>query len=397
MTVSRWRSAGLPCLLVGAVVACGGGERPTEAGHRILEQTQPVEAGSDSVFDGEAEWVLGSRAGPDILYEVSDALAISPSTILLSSGRGGYVWRFDRGDVEPRPLLEEGRGPQEVRQPGSFQRVAGDSVYLYDPGNRRALWLAPDGTILRSETVVDGLFSAVWPAPSGESERFLGTTYTQVTPGQREEGSTWIPTAVRAIHDGRSDSIFTAAGREVYVTESGGFVIPPLERHGAVVPTPGGFWYLSPEGLDAEHRDAEGALDVVVRWGEDELDVTPAEGRAIRAELVAGAAVGSERIRRSFEIVGPPERVPSFESAHLDPEGLLWVVRRAYRDGFRRFADILSTEGGWLRRVPLPAEGEVLDIGTDALVTLVQDSLGVEYVHVHGPHRGLGSAQDPPR
>lgn len=39
MTVSRWRSAGLPCLLVGAVVACGGGERPTEAAHRILEQT----------------------------------------------------------------------------------------------------------------------------------------------------------------------------------------------------------------------------------------------------------------------------------------------------------------------------------------------------------------------
>jgi hypothetical protein len=84
-----------PSLSGGSMVAFGGSELHIDESHWSLETEQPVDARSDSALHGKVTWVLGGRAGPDILHGASDALAGAPSKIVLSSRRGGYVRRFE--------------------------------------------------------------------------------------------------------------------------------------------------------------------------------------------------------------------------------------------------------------------------------------------------------------
>jgi len=382
-TLPRRVVVGLTCFACVGASSCDRSVPSSgDTGH-LLEQRRPLEVGSDSVFARQAGWVVGSHGGFDVLYDVTDAIPISDSSILVSSSQGGYLHRYDRGRPEPHVLFGKGEGPTEILEPGSFWRGMGDSLYLYDRGNRRALWITADGRILRSETIRDGLFSTVWPTTAGDSTRFVGTRFTQIAPGQGRSGPAWIPVVVSAIRGERADSIFSAPVRHVFFTDGGGFVIPPLERRGAIVPTSRGFWYLPPEGPEAQHLNSDGDLQLLVRWGDGDLEIDQATSRAIAEELAKADPGRSERVRRSFEVTDYPARVPSFESAHLDPHERLWVVRRHYAEGFRRFADVLSRKTGWLRRVPLPSEGRVLDVGSETLVTLVHDALGVEYLQVH--------------
>lgn len=379
------------CRLVGLLflASCVPSDAPGDGRtHRTIRSAEPSLGTTTRV--PPLLWSFGDRDGAGVLYEVGDALALSESVVLVTSPKAGYLLRLDRDSTEARPLLRRGRGPGEIMQPVGLDRVGTDTVYLFDRGNRRAQWLSAGGRSLRSEAVHGGLLGRVWPVGEGEEPRLLGTSRVRMLPGGETVGYVSTPIEVVALEEGGTTPIFRGRGRQVYLTESGGFVFPPLERRGVVVPTRGGFWYLNPDTVRAVYHDPVGEAVVSVSWSDDRLEVGEAEARRIADRYVEELATRPERVRRTFSITGPPRRLPAFESAHVDPSGSLWVVRREYGSGFMRFADIISPSGGWMRRVRLPTRGEVLDIGESTVVLLVRDALGVEAIQVHSIAAVLG-------
>ena len=309
---------------------------------------------------------------------------------------------FTRGTVTQ--IGREGQGPNEYRTPRTALSWRGDTVLVYDGGNRRLLKVAPDGTLRGEITIPGAIFADKGVTPMAYADA-SGALYLQITPHDflRDERilrrgviARWIPGTERL------DSIAALMERE-----------PGRPTRGAVYFARQDAWGVTREGRVAIAR----ALDYRVEWREPSgtvvsgprVDYTPVPVTADEREAMerllatlppAGASLSGGGSSQQTTTTRPtrsgprtsegawPETKPPFEErdrlgrpgAVTSASGEFWVTRnRAWNDSIPT-VDVFDGRGRLARRVRLPAHTRVVRVDDDAVYLVRKDADDLEWL-----------------
>jgi hypothetical protein len=112
----------------------------------------------------------------------------------------------------------------------------------------------------------------------------------------------------------------------------------------------------------------------------------------LRTEDVSGnqackGAVGIQaRFREMLVEAGMPmpDSIPAYTDIRVDPEGNLWLERFSVQGSQEHRWAVFSNSGEFLGHLGLPCGFRLSDLGTDWILGIHTDELGVERVKVFG-------------
>lgn len=398
----RKRITALACLLV--AVACkvkGAGDEPSA----FLDGAEIADAGP--VDDAPVlPWRLGETpsvrvgglgGGEDQQFvEISDAAILRDGRLLVADGRTGLVRMFGPlGDLLGQ-VGSSGEGPGEFRSPASLNVVRGDSIWIWD----RALWrmslFDSAGVFVRSERY-DPTAADLYPLQDMWPERVrLG--------GQGSRLIRLVRKSIIKVSGGAGqDSVGLAVHRHGAGTVDLMGILPREEQ--VEVEAPWGPATVTPP-LAAGPRIALGPMDDPACMGHEsvpEVLCIDAAGnrvglrwesgpRSVRPDDPAIASWGDETVeaysekisetdlRSMMDAVQAPRFYPAFSDLLFDELGYLWIglgpsSGKPAATEYLVFGLDLHLAG----RMVLPTM-EVAEIGTDHVLGVRRDALGVEEV-----------------
>ena len=78
-----------------------------------------------------------------------------------------------------------------------------------------------------------------------------------------------------------------------------------------------------------------------------------------------------------------PELVPAFDQVLMDLDGHLWMREYQLNENPLRVL-VFGNAGRWLGTVQLPEGGQITDVGSDYVLGVWTDALGIETVRMYG-------------
>ena len=143
-----------------SVVTCGDSPLPSRpattvrdsSGVRVVESLRPVwqDVSALSIHDTPSVTIGGVDTGPEYsIGYVADARRLSDGRIVIIDGQANHLLTFDQGGSFIQAWGREGEGPGEFRRPEALALLPGDSVVVFDDGNRSASVFAPSGAFVR--------------------------------------------------------------------------------------------------------------------------------------------------------------------------------------------------------------------------------------------------------
>jgi len=160
----------------------------------------------------------------------------------------------------------------------------------------------------------------------------------------------------------------------------------PFGRSTSVAPLADGFGVGTPLSYEYEVHGPHGALRQIVRL--DRPNATETEGdieayqEAQIEDLEDPNAIRARR--QELSELPYPQTMPAFGYPIVaDWRGDVWVPDFMAGEGSRTWT-VFDPEGRRMGTVRTPAELRVLDVGSDWLLGVWQDELGVEYVREYG-------------
>ncbi len=131
--------------------------------------------------------------------------------------------------------------------------------------------------------------------------------------------------------------------------------------------------------------DRNGRLVRIMRHGWTPVPVDAAAIRAFEQRQLESSVTEAQERRwhQLFREWSYPEVQPAYDRLLVDEAGNVWL--RHFRPGKGSTIEwsVMDTGGRWLGTVELPADLDVKEIGTDYILALVTDELGVEHVRLH--------------
>jgi len=367
------------------------------AGVSIVENGEPMWADGEGItVASEPSLVIGAAAGPeeDNLTRVWDATVLPGGGIALINGGASEVQIRASDGSHIRTLGRQGSGPGEFNSP-RWLAVRGDTLMVFDPlqGLGRMTLYSLSGDLLGTETLqVDGL-----NYPSPDALLPDGSYLDEVSEGSidwTEVGHvvyTRYPIRYARI-DGAVDTLTTAPGSEAWreffqngISQAdvpfgrGSYTAVGADRiylGNGVRPVIDGYSFTGQHLISirldvAATPVTEGERD---RWIEDRLSDPYLDGYPdIKA-----------RNRRRFEEAPLPSHMPVHADLIVDGRDRLWA--RAYDPPWDDTNEwwVFDPDGRWQGTVGLPAGLAPFEIGTDYVLGLRTDAIGVEYVQLHG-------------
>jgi hypothetical protein len=139
-----------------------------------------------------------------------------------------------------------------------------------------------------------------------------------------------------------------------------------------------------------------GELRQILRWDRVPTPVRrPHIDALIRQEISdSGEPAREPKIRRKYADIHVPEAMPAFSSLKVAVSGNLWVQRYRPPSVTERIHDVIGLDGQWIATVDLSTGNRLLQVGTDFVLTLHKDELGVETVRKYRLNRGPGRSSD---
>jgi hypothetical protein len=125
--------------------------------------------------------------------------------------------------------------------------------------------------------------------------------------------------------------------------------------------------------------------ETVLRVERPVRELTDAEVEDFKARhLARRRAPERQRLHQRMMDVTPfPDRIPAFESFHADADGNLWITSYVWPPEGPRSWVVIDPEGGELGTVVSPSGLRVTDIGSDYVLGVRRDELGVERVELY--------------
>ncbi len=349
---------------------------------------------------------IGMGDGPEAyqFFDLKGAVQLSDGRIVAANGGSGELRYFDADGVFLYSVGGEGEGPGEFRFLDFIGRLPGDSVLTYDPALLRIQIFGPTGQFVRSlltESPWPGMYRP--PVPVGVlNVRTIVATLSNVGVGFKEGlGRTPEILATVDLHTGRVDSLGTILGAEQFVT--------PTERgfsregytfgnYSDVAIGASRIATVSTEAFAVNVLDPQGTVVAKVHKDAQPIQVTPQDLEAYIEESLAKWPPGTsdqamENFRRRARQRPVAAYLPILRSVHVDSDGNLWVEPFPRPGKGDAPFVVLGADGTLFGEVRLPpgldrGTHETLDpsleIGTDYVLGIWSDELGVEVVRLYG-------------
>ena len=346
---------------------------------------QQARAVSQVTIQGEPELQIGEFDGdPAYLFSSISGIALLPGSRILVLDDASRELRFYdlQGELVNR-LGGRGQGPGEFERPRLLNMIAGDSLVIYDTGNRRFTLYPVDGDGFRS-----------FPRPSPMPGSLQGTSGAQVVsiaagalPPRDAQGPITTSTDVRLVDFTleTSETIASTPFTQVVIPNVGPggtwfFGSTPFDFPMAVAATRDGFFVTTPNEPSVSEYSWTGELRRIVRISEPLNEVTDAEFSAAIQRRVEGR---STAVQRAYDDVEPPEAEPTFQSLIVDDQGWLWA--QTYQESPDDHVTwlLFDSDGRGRGSVAMPEGLSVSSISRDYVAGVWRDELDVEYVRLH--------------
>jgi hypothetical protein len=166
----------------------------------------------------------------------------------------------------------------------------------------------------------------------------------------------------------------------------------PFGRRPVDAPRGDAFFFGSGDAYEIGLYDAKGVLIRLVRKEGEPRPVLPAHVEETRAQL--REAMPDSPMREVFErgLDSAPQVFPPFSGFVVDSRGVLWVGRYPGPGDEERGWDVFDTDGTFVGSLSLPASISVRQIGSDFLLGVRADAMGVEHVEIYELKRGAEGA-----
>lgn len=301
--------------------------------------------------EGEYQRSVGGRGqGPGEFQGLRDVAVTASDTLLVLQGE--TVARFDgRGTFVSQRTVDVLRFKESTRE---------------DLG---PLWVLPDGSLL----FILYQFANPTAAPTiGPFRPPTGYARISVEEGHRYTFG-WFP------------------GAEQFAYESGDLVIGggmrPLGLDTKIAVGGGKVFIGDNDTYEIRVYAFEGVLERLIRLNRDRVGVTSSDVERIRAEwkqvLQQIPAASRPTIRRHHSAAPFPETLPAFADLKADRDANLWVMEYPRNELASHRWVVFDPSGFPLATVATPAGLRIDDIGSDYVLGLVRDELGVEYVRLY--------------
>lgn len=365
-------------------------------GQANLGHDDMVPIGTPLELTPEPRVTLGVVEGAkeQMFHEVSTPFLLRDGSVVVPSAGDHEIRVFDRSGTLVRRLGRQGRGP------GEFERVGpawahGDTIEVFDIALQRITRFPPNGEPQAIQLRGTQLLWALGRVPGG----WLLVNLAE--PGLMRENPRDQIVVQRFDREGvhHLDVAQIEGVRRVRLL---GRMTADLFSPTARFRVLDGHLYVA-DTTEPEVRvlDEDGQRVRSVRWTVE----TPVAPRAGLEQVRETLRDGRDIDQQLTNLLGAPlpDGLPAFTDMLVDELGFVWVrpylpSRDAVAVGgnvaFHRNSTggdwhILSPDGVRVGTVAMPTNFEPYSISTDALIGIVRDQLGVEFVHVYDLRRQI--------
>ena len=388
--------------MVATVPACDGGSRNAavvsdSAGVRLIANQAADGWHGGAPWTASVDLSIGADSGAEayIFGRIGD-LTVTPSGgIVVIDQLAGTVRVFDASGTFIRSVGRPGRGPGELsRSANGVFALAGDTLLVADPGERRLTKFAPDGSVAATMSLP--------PAPTGQgwSRREDGSYLMRGLTISRVDGkfAFWDALLSVSTNGASSDTLFEF---DYAKTDLGG---PGALRIQLLVNNPS--WAHLPDGriawtaLDRDYvaiHDSTGALVARIShaaW--TSRPITPAD-KAAMVELLRAKLrmIGGDASFADSPQVEAPELFPAITAVRAGPDGTIWVQQMGAVETIDPMAlnapdradflggstwHVLDRDGVFLGAIEMPPRFRIFRILPDAIYGAARDSNDVERI-----------------
>jgi hypothetical protein len=341
-----------------------------------------------------------------LFSQILDAVRFDDGRIAIADGYGesgtGEIRFFDAQGVYLGQTGRSGRGPGEFQVPLMVERLAGDSIGVWDRMLQRVSVLTPTGGIVRDWLAgvcpdvrrEDGSTPCYNPIGILDDGTLIMASSTSIYADGVDVGAKLgRPVVVAGILNGKWSPIDTLLQGDQYWSQ--------LEVRGTSRVRPysrmyGGRPYWTANGLYAAYARSDssdirlvmnGKLVRLIRWATHTKPVGPNEIAAYKDYDWGEERATAKAWMDNFE---PAVSMPFFADLRLDDAGRLWVQdyypARLTPNTQPRWWTVLSIDGTPLARVQLPgpASMTVLQIDTSRILARTTDSLEIQRIVLYG-------------
>jgi hypothetical protein len=280
-----------------------------------------------------------------------------------------------------------GEGPGEFRTISLLRRYRADSLIIWDIGLRRLTILSQSGLLGR---IVAGprVERFYYFADAFSDGSLLGMMDPPFSLEAARPGLLRTPVTYFRFDPASGDVALLGAFREAesYVSMEGGKRIlgMPLGFRAAKA-TVGTRWYYGwPEEYEIQVHDMRGGLLSILRLTQPPVRLTDELiGSYIERQTSRVTDDNARRvIERRFREVPFHANLPAFGPILSDADGNLWVAEYAFPGDVPRKWVVIDPTGRIVAHVTTPPGLSVEQIGSDYILGITEDSLGVERVEL---------------
>jgi len=385
-----------------AATRTSGAAGRDSAGIRIIDNTSVSPRAAWSVSSTPA-LEIGAVQGGDpaaLLDGVVGATRMSDGRIVIANGGTRELRFFSAQGQHLRSAGGQGQGPGEFRWLRRLGRIAGDTLIAADFRPGTLAWFDAAGNYLF--TTLDSIRGVEPPLiltdgsllePLYESGGFGGEWESFAIRRRQAEQDGFFRPAFDLVRIARGNARRDTLGRfhsfELFKVHTEGPAdatrMRPFARGTLLAFGPGRIYVAHSDSFDIRVYQEPATLTMRIRKPVASAPLLPMDRDAIE-QLVARESPHEPRrtwMRRWLAEVPWPEAKPAIRALQGDALGYLWVAESARSDAPAETWSVFDPRGELLTTLELPAGLETFEIGTDYLLGLWRDPLGVEFIRLY--------------
>jgi len=329
----------------------------------------------------EPTWEIGAVDGAEAyLFTRLTGIVPTDAGVIVADLQSRQIREFDGQGRWVRSVGRRGAGPGEFVNLDFMGRMAGDTLVVWDGGQWRLSYLAPDLSFGRSErwdfnNRVRGVYGVF---PDGS---LLKPARPSDDAGSRPRGVvTRSDMAFVSVHGSfiEEDTLAVVPGRPVFLASDGQSVLVPFAVFPGSTVSGDAAWLGSGHtGVFARVVPGTGRT-VEVRLPASGAPVSAADFDAYKRDyLVDTDEDRRPAVRRRLDELPAPERFPVFDVLRPGHEGQVWM--RSYPLPGDSAVDwfAFTPDGEAIGRVTLPVSLAVQMVHENRLIATTRDELGV--------------------
>ena len=393
----HWPRAATFLLAVG-VAGCAQGSSDSGASVRDSAGVVIVES-SATVRSDDIGWQIAGSPFLDIgaadgspeyqFHRVEGTVRLDDGRVVVADGGSGEIRFYDRSGRFLHASGRQGDAPGEYRMISGLGSGPGDSLWVFDYGNRRFTVLSGEGEPVRTVSVGGSLSAvgAVGRLPDGSFVVKEG--WGSYVSGTERTGLTRDPVVVvKFAPDGSSsDTLGMFPGREVFISvwDGRGVMSTPLFAHNASAAIHGdGVFVGVQEMMEVGLYSSDGHLRRLFRVPDADLHLSAADIDDRRQQVLSQTpAPRRAEVRNQLDEMDVPDSRPAYGRLLVGADGCLWAAEQTRYPTIPKNWTVFGRDGRLLGQILMPGRFRLYQIGTNWLLGVGLDDLDVEHVRLY--------------